>query len=73
MRNLKFAQRDAYFLQLSKIVVPLINFRPERLRVQRSAASIWSRPCDLNSTGNKKPGVERRATPSFPQTFYHGP
>ena len=54
--------RDASFLQLSKIAVPLDCFRPEHLRAWRSAAPIWSRYCEL---AIKKPGVERRACPSF--------
>ncbi len=70
--SLAACHRDAYFLQLSKIFVPLICFRSERLRFQRSAVPIWSRPCESNHSGNKKPGVERRASPSLLQAFSSG-
>jgi len=57
--------RDAYFLQLSKIIVPLNWFRSERLRSRRSAEPVWSRHSEKKSKPNKKPGDERRANPSI--------
>src|SRR5579863_8258420 len=44
-----------YFLQLSKIVVPFISFRSERLRSRRSAESVWSRSREKNSYKIKNP------------------
>jgi hypothetical protein len=46
--------------------VPLICIRSERLRARRSAVSVWSRTREKNLSDNKKPGVERRASPSIP-------
>src|SRR4029077_7145681 len=44
-----------YFLQLSKIVVPLISFRSERLRSRRSGESVWSRSREKSSYKKKNP------------------
>ena len=44
-----------YFLQLSKIVVPVINFRSERLRSRRSAESVWSRSREKSAYKIKNP------------------
>jgi hypothetical protein len=44
-----------YFLQLSKIVVPVISFRSERLRSRRSAESVWSRSREKSSCKIKNP------------------
>ena len=44
-----------YFLQLSKIVVPAISFRSERLRSRRSAESVWSRSREKSSYKIKNP------------------
>jgi len=44
-----------YFLQLSKIVVPVISFRSERLRSRRSAESVWSRSREKKSYKIKNP------------------
>jgi hypothetical protein len=43
LEPMRFVCRDASFLQLSKINVPLTHFRSERLRSRRSAVSVWSR------------------------------
>jgi hypothetical protein len=53
-------------------IVPFNCFRSERLRARRSAGSVWSRRSDLK-TDNKKPGVERRATPSIPRGIQADP
>ena len=53
--NLRFASRIAFFLQLSKIAVPLIYFRSERLRSRRSAVSVWSRSHEKNLRTIKNP------------------
>ncbi len=54
-QTLSVCYRDAFFLQLSKIVVPLIYFRSERLRSRRSAVSVWSRSREKNLRTIKNP------------------
>jgi hypothetical protein len=51
--NLEIRACNASFLQLSKIVVPFINFRSERLRSRRSAKSVL----ELKSRAIKNPAT----------------
>jgi hypothetical protein len=61
---LKFAQRNAYFLQLSKIVRSAQQF-PIGTSPLPAERSVGLGPALRLLLSNKKPGVERRANPSI--------
>ena len=72
-QNLRFyVLRESHFtsrktmpasFNCQRTVAPIIYCRSKRPRFKRGAAPVWSRPA--KSANNKKPGVERRANPSF--------
>jgi hypothetical protein len=63
MRTLKFACRNAYFLQLSKIIVPFTT-ADRNVSAPGGAQCRFGADTAKNKPENKKPGVKRRASPS---------
>jgi hypothetical protein len=69
---LKFAQRNASFLQLSKIDRSGHQF-PIGTSPRPAERCIGLEPMQRINPNNKKPGNERRAIPSIPQVIPSDP
>jgi len=72
MRTLKFALRDAYFLQLSKIAFRS-TVSDRNVSAPGGARNRFGAETAKKPKQNKKPGDERRANPSISSGVFLAP